>query len=445
METGNQDFCWVDVDELVRSAPFPPRRAERPAEDLVSSIRLHGLISPLLARPSGAGKQVVCGHRRLLAARAAGIRRVPVLVRALGDVEAIRCYLSENNCRRAMEDGQIEEALGLLRRLRDAGELAGVKARELEPIPRSAAVAAGQTLFLEPGELTRSSWRQRPGDAEAVAAESRGGGSRIGARARGRAPGLWEVDDLVERTREFFATVRHSRSVDAASAFEIVDELIGMQRDGPPLSSEDVYRVEPASWLAPHSVLVASLNLALAPVGCDDAQRRLCTLAGLLHDAGMVFFERRDYVGSPGALSALQRAELRRHTWIGHALLSSLGPELAAIADAARDHHERPDGSGYPQGLHGDAIDSLTRITAVTDVYAALIGPRPYRSCLRPSEALDCLVRNYGFGACDVELAIRLERWSAGARSGARFASGPDDPGGLDPAPASAPLVPEMS
>jgi HD-GYP domain-containing protein (c-di-GMP phosphodiesterase class II) len=63
-------------------------------------------------------------------------------------------------------------------------------------------------------------------------------------------------------------------------------------------------------------------------------------------------------------------------------------PVLSPVAATAAAHHERLDGSGYPDGLHGEMLDRPTRVLAVADVFDALTSDRPYRPALAPDEAL---------------------------------------------------------
>ena len=97
----------------------------------------------------------------------------------------------------------------------------------------------------------------------------------------------------------------------------------------------------------------------------------------LLHDVGKI--GGRDAVLSkPGPLDADEWAEMQKHTVLGHELLVGL-PGLRESTSVVRSHHERWDGSGYPDGLAGAAIPRLARIFAVVDVYDALRSDRPYR------------------------------------------------------------------
>ena len=451
-DSRDQQLSWVETSDLLKTEAFPPRREEKAPEQLVSSMRIHGIITPVLARPTSNGLQIVCGMRRVHAAKVAGLQKVPTLIANLEDVEAIRCFLNENQVRRHLDQKQVEEALGLLRRMRDAGDskvASGESERDLE---QDVALRSEETRLFEYDEteaeaLLDSAFgedgvdaSQRGCDSEATmplssspppprrhskarpwktpkasASKASTSGAEDSVHLERKSsrvpPARWELEDLVERTQEFFLDIRKTRQVELPQALSIVEELAGIQSDGLPLRPEHVYGADhEGSWLAPHSVLVASLNMVLAPVGCSEEERRSYGLAGLLHDIGMAFFEDRGLLESSAALTEEQRAEMKRHTWLGHAILSSHDVHFPDLSAAARDHHERPDGSGYPQGLRRNEISLVARVTAMSDVFAALVGPRPHRAAATPETALECVLRNYGFTEFEAGLAARLER-----------------------------------
>ncbi|MFA7429511.1 MAG: HD domain-containing phosphohydrolase [Rhodospirillaceae bacterium] len=125
----------------------------------------------------------------------------------------------------------------------------------------------------------------------------------------------------------------------------------------------------------------------------DDGFIEGIGLASTLHDVGKVSVP--DHIlRKPGKLDALEWDVMKTHTVVGGAILARssalLGGQgyLAMGADIARHHHERFDGSGYPFGLSGQDIPLAARITAVADVYDALISPRPYKEAWQPECAL---------------------------------------------------------
>jgi HD-GYP domain-containing protein (c-di-GMP phosphodiesterase class II) len=107
--------------------------------------------------------------------------------------------------------------------------------------------------------------------------------------------------------------------------------------------------------------------------------------------------------------------QVRAHTFIGYELLqeeSSVNPE---IARAALNHHERLDGSGYPNGLKGADIDELSRLIAVVDVYDAITSERNYRAAQSHHDALGALWqgRERYFDKTIVETFIHFMGWVA--------------------------------
>jgi HD-GYP domain-containing protein (c-di-GMP phosphodiesterase class II) len=100
--------------------------------------------------------------------------------------------------------------------------------------------------------------------------------------------------------------------------------------------------------------------------------------AAMFHDVGKLTM-RVEVLRQVGPLDEADERELRAHPAVGSDLLLAVSPALAPIAAAVRAHHERWDGSGYPDGLKGDRIPLLGRIIAVASAFDSLTRPRPYR------------------------------------------------------------------
>jgi putative two-component system response regulator len=114
-------------------------------------------------------------------------------------------------------------------------------------------------------------------------------------------------------------------------------------------------------------------------VGIAPDRAALIRTASLLHDIGKLGIPDR-ILAKPGRLADDEWDEMKRHTLLGHRLLSGSSSELVELAATiALTHHERVDGSGYPSGFSGDDIPIEGRIAAVCDVFDALTSPRPYR------------------------------------------------------------------
>lgn len=167
-----------------------------------------------------------------------------------------------------------------------------------------------------------------------------------------------------------------------------------------------------------HSERVATLarRLALAagiPPGTADTVAQ----AGLLHDIGKIAIP-ESVLRKPGPLSVDEWAVMRQHPLIGAQIVAPL-EFFAEGAVILRHHHERHDGSGYPDGLRGELIPLGARIVAVADVFDALTSDRPYRSRLSPAEAVRRIEEQAGF-TLDARLAalcIRLTSDAAPQRS----------------------------
>ncbi|OOG46692.1 HD domain-containing phosphohydrolase [Rhodanobacter sp. C01] len=119
-----------------------------------------------------------------------------------------------------------------------------------------------------------------------------------------------------------------------------------------------------------------------------DALRNL-EFGALLHDIGKLALPDAVLV-KPGRLNEDEMALMRQHPQIGHDLLQRVD-FLHGAADIPYSHHERWDGSGYPQGLHGEAIPLAARIFSVVDVWDALITARVYKPAWPEAEVLDYL------------------------------------------------------
>jgi putative two-component system response regulator len=129
-----------------------------------------------------------------------------------------------------------------------------------------------------------------------------------------------------------------------------------------------------------HIQRVASYSRLIArQLGCSSEEQDLIYLAAPMHDIGKVGIPDQILL-KRGRLDAAERKLMERHTVIGHAILSDGASELIQMAALiALNHHERFDGSGYPNGLEGEEIPLCGRIIAVADVFDALSTRRIYK------------------------------------------------------------------
>lgn len=148
-----------------------------------------------------------------------------------------------------------------------------------------------------------------------------------------------------------------------------------------------------------HAVQAMALAGALMiSHGASTADVRLAMLAGLLHDLGEMYIDPRfGEADADRSLDFVSYQQLVVHPHVGKLLLSQLTNYPAALARAVSEHHERCDGSGYPQALHRDAISPLGRLLAVTETTLAVMrGDQP--SLSRASVALRVVPGEFDLG-----------------------------------------------
>jgi diguanylate cyclase (GGDEF)-like protein/putative nucleotidyltransferase with HDIG domain len=135
-----------------------------------------------------------------------------------------------------------------------------------------------------------------------------------------------------------------------------------------------------------HSQRVADLAARTARrLGLPEEEVELTRLAASLHDLGKLAIP-EEILRKPGPLTDPERMVLERHPQIGFRMLESLGVD--PVADWVLHHHERWDGSGYPDGLPGDEIPLGARIIFVADAYDAMTSERVYRRRVAPEQAI---------------------------------------------------------
>jgi putative nucleotidyltransferase with HDIG domain len=135
-----------------------------------------------------------------------------------------------------------------------------------------------------------------------------------------------------------------------------------------------------------HAAAVASYAKAMATeLGCDEEEREVIHLAGLLHDIGK--FTWSDRILHPTQLTDDDWAVIRRHPQDGAAMVGKLDG-FGPVADAILYHHERVDGGGYPAGLIGSEIPLASRIIAICSTYDAMMKRETYGARMTPEDAM---------------------------------------------------------
>jgi putative nucleotidyltransferase with HDIG domain len=176
-------------------------------------------------------------------------------------------------------------------------------------------------------------------------------------------------------------------------------------------------------YTAGHSAAVAVYARDIAKrMGLPAEQIQLAHVCGLVHDIGKIGLP-PGLLEKPGALTLEERRQMEAHSEIGERILGKVD-DYAEIAKVVRNHHERVDGQGYPDGLVGDDIPLLSRIIAVADAYNAMTSDRPYRDAM-PSRVARMRLAQAVESQFDTTVTAAFEAILASAdeayRSGTRF------------------------
>jgi putative nucleotidyltransferase with HDIG domain len=143
-----------------------------------------------------------------------------------------------------------------------------------------------------------------------------------------------------------------------------------------------------------HSLRVGRYAAAIGEaMGVEAGEAAALRSAGYLHDIGKVAVDKYLF-GKTTPLNQEEFREMADHTVVGHQIVSNVHFPWPRIPEIVRWHHERGDGSGYPDGLHMDELSMPVRIVAVADSFDAMTSARPYREPLSVGSALREIVRN---------------------------------------------------
>jgi putative nucleotidyltransferase with HDIG domain len=202
-----------------------------------------------------------------------------------------------------------------------------------------------------------------------------------------------------------------------AAAHAVMVNIFEKLPAGIPLTMSDVLKAENQilrairksslrEWLAAvgrhhthsyrHCLFVTGFAVAFAQhLGMrEDDQRRLAR-AGLLHDVGKAFIPVA-ILDKPGKLTDQETRAIRRHPRLGYDALAAQGGFPPEMLDVVLHHHELLDGTGYPDGLSGDRISDIVRLTTIMDIYTALVENRAYRLPFTHAKAFELMEQMTG-------------------------------------------------
>jgi HD-GYP domain-containing protein (c-di-GMP phosphodiesterase class II) len=195
---------------------------------------------------------------------------------------------------------------------------------------------------------------------------------------------LHQQEEQIACLVELLVALDAGQAADAGLFDALADQLLAEARECEPLRFLEADPHDVPRFIACHSLTVARV---LARVIRHDSELRAraheAVVAALVHDVGMLAVP-GEILAHPDILDSEQRRMIEGHSVAGARLVGGLFPNAPMLAEAVASHHERLDGTGYPDGLKGNTIRPLARLLAVCDVYAAFCTTRPHRQA-RPT------------------------------------------------------------
>ncbi|MEE4638939.1 MAG: HD domain-containing phosphohydrolase [Wenzhouxiangella sp.] len=219
--------------------------------------------------------------------------------------------------------------------------------------------------------------------------------------------------DLHARAREFAMGFQQTGEVDAAAARDIARRLCEAINESLAALLWLSRIKDPRLYITQHIINTTILAGGFVHALQWDAERvETAAMVGLFHDIGKVRLQ-RDLLFKAQALSEHEREEARTHPQIASELLRR-NPEIAwEVIAAVQASHERPDGTGYPRGLRGDAIPVMARLIAIVDAYDAMTSRRAHGRLLSHQQAMGVLwkERDRQFDGVLIEAFIKFLGW----------------------------------
>ncbi|WP_412071446.1 HD-GYP domain-containing protein [Pseudomonas sp. FEN] len=187
---------------------------------------------------------------------------------------------------------------------------------------------------------------------------------------------------------EMFSDARMGRAIVINQANELVDHIAQSINRHPNAFISLVRLKNSNEYTYMHSVAVCALMIAVAhQLDFSEELIHQAGLAGLLHDVGKVAIP-GTILNKPGKLTDEEFEVIRQHPQRGEEILRASSPLCEMVLDVCLHHHEKVDGSGYPDGLVGEQISLFSRMAAICDVYDAVTSDRPYNEAWSPAIAI---------------------------------------------------------
>ena len=244
--------------------------------------------------------------------------------------------------------------------------LDGRKIQLIVPLVMGSEMVGALLLGEKASQSTYSSY-----DKEIICAMARHIAVAIGQRNL-----LAEIERRADENRELYESLRHTYR-DTVQAFAAAIDCKDKYTEG-------------------HSVRVGKYTEIIATeLGWNDHEVEGAAVAGYLHDVGKLTVERK-IINAPYRIDAKESAELNKHPAVGYEILMPIHHPYADVPLAAKYHHERLDGRGYPDGLEDREIPYIAKIVTLADSFDAMTTDRPYKRRRPANEVVEDLQRNSG-------------------------------------------------
>lgn len=202
----------------------------------------------------------------------------------------------------------------------------------------------------------------------------------------------------------FFNTRNLNQRIDllqeeyAAEMEMVEDVVISLART---IDAKDRYTEGHTERVSQYSVFLGE------KAGLSEKRLEILRIGALIHDIGKIGID-QDVLNKPGILDKQERAHIETHPLLGEKICTPL-KAFKDVRSIIRSHHEKLDGSGYPDGLMGDAINLETRIVTIADIFDALTTERSYRQALPIETAITIMNEEAAAGKLDAELVALFE------------------------------------
>jgi len=274
----------------------------------------------------------------------------------------------------------------------DEAAAADDSSAETEPLPPGPAVstaARAAAIDRPPAHAITTPWpvaaRPQPLFAPERARDVRRARKSYGPERR-RA--LRVIDKSRSAVVDVFESARLGRAIEVKALVPLAQEVADSIHRDPRALLNLVRLKNKDEYTYLHSVAVCALMINFARhLQLDEATVQDLGVAGLLHDVGKIAVSNAILM-KPGALDSRERQAVEEHPVAGHKLLVQSASVPPAALEICLRHHEKFDGTGYPDQLGGEKLSLFARMAAICDVYDAVTSDRPYKAAWAPCEAL---------------------------------------------------------